>query len=171
MVSLVQEGSVLSVTIQLRERDSWGLFDTEILHVQPNLWGANEIDADKRKGSVLVQPLKPGTYVLKDVQFEEGVAQRKWRLTAASKSPIEVREGEVTYLGEIMGTGTLSKPFLGVRAIEYPYLLVSDQRERDMPLAEAKVPALKGKPVTSLAPYLPPDLKRTFYSKRLPDAE
>ncbi|HRE12844.1 MAG TPA: hypothetical protein PLD37_01465 [Usitatibacteraceae bacterium] len=171
VASLIQEGAIASVGIQLKEREATGLFSTDLLYMRPLLWGTNDFDEERRKGKVVVLPLKPGTYFVNDVQMEDVATNRNFRLRAASRAPIEVKAGEVTYLGEMVGTGTLGKPFLGFRAIEKAYILVADQQARDMPLAGEKAPEIKGKPVKSLAPFQPADMGRIFYRTRLPDVE
>lgn len=169
VASIACENSIVlaEVAITLRE-DSNRRFITASLGA---LFGPDPLELDGRKGFVRAIALPAGAYRMVNFRLEESVAQRKWSSRKDFDKPFEVRPGEVTYLGEFVGTGTLSKPFLGVRAIEKPYFLVSDRRERDMAFAEKDKPELKGMPVRNLAPFLTPGGPNVFLTKKLPDAE
>lgn len=103
-------------------------------------------------GAVRALQLPAGAYRLANFRIKEVVANRQWKARQDFSIPFTVTANEVTYLGEFLGTGVLGPSFLGVRAIEKPYFLVSDQRARDMPIAEKEQPEVRGLPVRSVAP-------------------
>ncbi len=136
------------------------------------IFNSNQQDWDEgRIGEVKVMAVPAGAYRMASFRLEDSMSKRAWNSRQDFDKPFEVRAGEVTYLGEFVGTGILSKPFLGNRAVEKPYFLVTDQQARDLPLAEKQKPEIKGLPLRSLAPFQVKGGPDVFLTKRLPDKE
>lgn len=135
------------------------------------LFNSDQQEWEGRTGAVTVLAVPAGAYRMSAFSLQDSMSNRRWSSRQDFDKPFEVRAGEVTYLGEFVGTGILSKPFLGNRAVEKPYFLVSDQQPRDLPIAEKQEPGIRGLPVRSLAPFLVKGGPNVFLTKRLPDRE
>ena len=169
VLSLARMTGITTVQLDFREKA------TDTKHYAGftiGLFNSNQQDWDEgRIGEVKVMAVPAGAYRLSAFRLEDSMSKRAWNSRQDFDKPFEVRPGEVTYLGEFVGTGILSKPFFGTRAVEKPYFLVTDQQARDMPLALKQKPEIQGLPVRSLAPFVVKGGPDVFLTKRLPDRE
>lgn len=103
--------------------------------------------SEKVNGYVEITKVPPGQYHI--TNFHLNYAPSKWTFRAKSdfSVPFEVKANEVAYLGEFLATATMLKNSLLFANIDKPYFLVSNQQERDMPIAVAEHPELKDVPV------------------------
>jgi len=108
--------------------------------------------SDNSAGVVRAIELPAGAWRVASFRLESSITNRRWSPRQEFSIPFTVSPGEVTYLGEFLATGTYGKPLLGLRAVEKPYFLVSDQRARDVPIAARETPEIGGMPVRSVAP-------------------
>ena len=125
---------------------------------------------DGRSGVVRVLKVPAGNYSLVNFRLEQAETKGVWFARDNYDIRFAVKEGEVTYLGEFQGTQVLNKPPKAKAATTLSYFIVQDQQGRDMPLAEAANPEIRGKPVTSIAPVKTKG-KSHFQTSRLPEKE
>lgn len=123
---------------------------------------------DGRAGAVRVLKVPAGPYRLANFRLEHAPTKGKWFAGDDYDVPFEVKAGEVTYLGEFQGTVSVTKLPGKTGTVRQPYFIVRDQRSRDIPLAEAARPEIRGKAVLSVAPLTPPG-KGHFQTSRQPD--
>jgi hypothetical protein len=125
-----------------------------------------------RSGAVRVLKVPAGTYSLVNFRLEQAEPKGRWFARDNYDIRFSVKEGEVTYLGEFQGTQFLNKlPAATAAAPSFAmqsYFIVQDQKGRDLALAEAANPEIRGKPVTSIAPVKAKG-KSHFQASRLPD--
>jgi hypothetical protein len=170
VVSLSQDSSIFTVILVIRAYDDPGQ-KHEVGMSLSSFASDQQKWSEGSEGYVRALQLPAGTYRLANFELKEVIANRRWSARNDFSIPFTVTANEVTYLGEFLGTGVLGKPFLGVRAIEKPYFLVSDQRTRDMPIAEKQTPELQGLPVRSVAPMRSGKGSNYFVTKRVPNRE
>lgn len=123
-----------------------------------------------RSGVVRVLKVPAGAYSLVNFRLEHAESNRKTFARDNYDIRFLVMENEVTYLGEFQGTQFLNKRPTAAATVPQPYFIVQDQQGRDMPLAEAANPEIRGKPVTSIAPVKAKG-KSHFQTSRIPDKE
>lgn len=123
-----------------------------------------------RSGVVRVLKVPAGAYSLVNFRLEHAETNRKTFARDNYDIRFQVKENEVTYLGEFQGTQFLNKRPTETATVPQSYFIVQDQQARDMPLAEAANPEIRGKPVTSIAPVKAKG-KSHFQTSRLPDKE
>lgn len=119
-----------------------------ILGVTPLSFGSTRHQfSEKVDGYVKITKVPPGQYHI--TNFHLNYAPSKWTFRAKSdfSVPFEVKANEVAYLGEFLATATMLKNSFLIANIDKPYFLVSNQQERDMPIAVAEHPELKDLPV------------------------
>lgn len=121
-----------------------------------------------KSGYVIAERFPAGQYQVSDFHMEYGPAKTHFRSKEKFSLPLEVKAGEVVYLGEFVATGTTYKPVVLIPNVKNPYFLVSDQRARDMPIAVRENPALAGLPVRSVR-VVDTTVTPFFRSIRLPD--
>jgi hypothetical protein len=139
----------------------------EVVFNLGGLFQSDQHDWEERKGAVRVVQAPAGTYRLANFRLVHSASNQKWSAREDFSVAFEVRPNEVTYLGEFLGTGVLGKAFLGFRAIEKPYFLVSDQQARDIPLAQKEKPELAGIAVRSIAPMRSTKGANYFITRRI----
>jgi hypothetical protein len=145
---------------------------------QPKLEAAFTLDPppddlqkwEGRSGVVRVLKVPAGAYSLVNFRLEHAETNRKTFARDNYDIRFQVKENEVTYLGEFQGTQFLNKRPTDTATVPQSYFIVQDQQGRDMPLAEAANPEIRGKPVTSIAP-LKVKGKSHFQMSRLPDKQ
>jgi hypothetical protein len=93
----------------------------------------------------------PGKYEIVNFRLHHTPMNFDFKSRSDFAVPFEVKEGEVTYLGNFTATGTYYTPIIVSPAIKNPYFLVSDQQSRDVALAAKANPGIAGKPVTNAA--------------------
>jgi hypothetical protein len=104
----------------------------------------NDLDYQGREaGRVITRELPPGAYEIHDFGFRGTliVAGVEWSSASPFSIPFTIKPGEATYLGNIARAPSLGTPLereLGAVG----YFVISDQSERDLPLARAKTPTL-----------------------------
>jgi hypothetical protein len=136
-----------------------------------SLFASDQHDwSDDSAGVVRAIELPAGAWRLASFRLESSITNRRWSPRQEFSVPFTVSAGEVTYLGEFLATGTYGKPFLGFRAVEKPYFLVSDQRARDLPIAVQETPGIGGLPVRSVAPLRSSKGSNYFLTTRAKDA-
>lgn len=94
----------------------------------------------KFAGTVAVQKIPPGKYVLSSIQVQGGGAtQTIGPLTI----PFEIKPNATTYLGEFRAYELERKSIwaLGMKATQGWNVVVTDRRERDLPLIRQKEPS------------------------------
>ncbi len=111
--------------------------------VQDNLSIPVQSEFAGRRGHLYVLELEPGTHSIDGWQVSSAGMQISSRIAPMQ---FEVKRGEVLYLGNLhakleLGHGT----FFGGRAASDAMPVVFDQHDEDVALAEARVPALKGR--------------------------
>lgn len=126
--------------------------------------------SDESTGVVRAIELPAGAWRLASFRLESSLTNRRWSPRQEFSVPFTVSPGEVSYLGEFLATGTYGKPFLGLRAVEKPYFLVSDQRARDLPIAIKDTPEISGLTVRSVAPLRSSGRSNYFLTTRAKDA-
>jgi hypothetical protein len=97
----------------------------------------------REAGRVIVHALPPGRYEIYDFGFTGTliVAGVVWSSATPFSIPFTINPGEATYIGNFArapSLGTRLEPQLGAVG----YFVVSDQSERDVPIARARNPAL-----------------------------
>ena len=125
---------------------------------------------DGRSGVVRVLKVPAGAYSLINFRLEHPESKGKWFARDNYDIRFGVKENEVTYLGEFEGTYYLNKRSTATHTVPQSYFIVADQKERDLALAEAAHPEIRGKPVTSIAPVKARG-KSHFQVTRIPDKE
>jgi hypothetical protein len=122
-----------------------------------------------KSGHVSVLNAPAGTYEIINYRLEFPASNTVFTSRADFSVKFEAKPGELTYLGEFLATGVMSQVFLGLRNVDKPYFIVSDQGERDVAIARKGKPELEGLPVTRA------QVKRSgptpFTTKRLPSPE
>lgn len=162
VLSVSQERSITSVALVLRpfddpqRRQEVG-FTLSLFASDQHKWEENST------GIVRAIELPAGAWRLSGFRLDSSVTNQRWTPRQEFSIPFTVSAGEVTYLGEFLATGTYGKPFLGFRAIEKPYFLVSDQRARDLPIATRDTPEINGLPVRSVAPLQSPKKGSNYF--------
>jgi len=97
-----------------------------------------------RRGHLYVLEVKPGRHKF-DGWHISSAGARISRSAPAEDLQFEVHEGEALYLGNIHTQLVDGHWVLGGRSARGGFPLVVDRRDQDVPLAEEKVPALKGR--------------------------
>lgn len=104
----------------------------------------NNLDYRGREaGRVFVRTLPPGRYEIYDFGFRGTivVANVEWSSATPLAVPFTINPGQTTYIGNFArapSLGSRLEPELGAVG----YFVVSDQSERDLPIARVKEPAL-----------------------------
>lgn len=92
---------------------------------------------DSKQVSVAMVPLVPGRYEIYDVELSLN------RILTAKEQfsiPFEIRENEITYIGEYIVLTVLGENFLGIPGMMGGSFVRSDEFERDRKLAEQLLP-------------------------------
>lgn len=169
VLSVSQERQMTSAVMVIRAFD-----DPETRHevgFTRSLFASNQHKwSDDSAGIVRAIELPAGAWRLASFRLESSITNRRWSPKQEFSVPFTVSKGEVAYLGEFLATGTYGKPFLGLRAVEKPYFLVSDQRARDLPIAIQDTPEISGLPVRSVAPLRSSKGSNYFLTVRAKDA-
>lgn len=97
----------------------------------------------REAGRVFVRTLPPGRYEIYDFGFRGSIVVEnlEWSSSTPFAVAFTIRPGEATYIGNFArapSLGSRLEPELGAVG----YFVVSDQSERDLPIARAKVPGL-----------------------------
>ncbi len=103
------------------------------------------------KGNVLVNQLPPGDYVVEGISINNiggtayygGVSiTQKYFGGAAISSPIKIKPGVATYIGEYKTLEVKGDFKIGFRGFKGWRIVVSDQSARDLPIARQKCAAI-----------------------------
>jgi hypothetical protein len=169
VLSVSQERSITSAVVILRPFDAPESsqevgFTLSLFASDQHKW------AEDSTGIVRAIELPAGAWRVASFRLESSITNQRWSPRQEFSIPFTVTAGEVTYLGEFLGTGTFGKPFLGFRALDKPYFLVSDQRTRDLPIATREASEISGLPVRSVAPLRSSKGANYFLTNRAKDA-
>ncbi len=94
-------------------------------------------------GNVYVLEVSPGDHFIRNWQIG-GDGLRIRPRTPPEPLKFVARAGEITYLGNLHMEVELGKAFFGNSVVAAGYPEVRDRRDIDIPIAEAKNPAIKG---------------------------
>jgi hypothetical protein len=125
--------------------------------------------APGKTGRISVLDLPAGQYEIINYRLEFPASNTVFSSRNDFSVKFDAKPGEVTYLGEFLATGVMTKAFLGLRNVDKPYFIVSDQRERDLAIAIKQTPEVNGLPVTQA--QLRPSRSAPFTTKRMPNPE
>jgi hypothetical protein len=93
---------------------------------------------------VMVGSLAPGRYEILDFveDYKDGVFIGGQVLKFPTPIAFEINAGEGAYLGEFKAIGVTAKNIIGVQRPAGVRYVVTDQGDRDMPIARRKAPAI-----------------------------
>ena len=150
VVAMSKDMNYSTMEISIKPVDgSWG---GRGMGVNPMVFNATYHQFGEKKGGyVRASQFTPGTYHITNVRLVYAPSNWVYTSKADFSVPFEVKAGEVTYLGEFLATGTIVKPVILIPNVDVPYFIISDQQSRDMAIAVAETPELKGLPVKRAA--------------------
>jgi hypothetical protein len=118
--------------------------------IEPKLGGMwvlkikNPDFSGRQTGHVVIRRLPPGSYVIENFAFGgqiPGIASYDWSSAKPFKIGFTIARGQATYIGSFIrapSLGTSLQPQLGAAG----FFIVSDQSDRDLPIAQNKNPQL-----------------------------
>lgn len=111
-------------------RESWPFPDPYIGYITHGVWADDPDFQGHETGKVVVKRLKPGNYEFYTIGLEDNTSQGTVYMEArhSFSVPFTIKVGEATYVGDFTGVGN--------------YMVLSDQHERDIPIAQKKMPKL-----------------------------
>jgi hypothetical protein len=137
--------------VALEVCDARGEMVIRLASLMNNMWNGRipDIKDEDAVGLSFDLPVPQGTYYFCDVEFSFVGAMSSQRFSAKQKFgiPFEVKAGTVSYLGELRAMPVWGRSLIGFRVPGGGYWLISDRRERDMPLIYAKNKELTPFPV------------------------
>jgi hypothetical protein len=129
------------------DRASWLFPDRLISYTPHGMWADDPDFQGRETGRVVVQRLKPGSYDFYGIELGDSHAidgHISMEAIHHFSVPFTIKPGEATYVGDFtcMNKYELSGPDM--------YMVLTDQHERDIPIAQRKMPNLG--PVTIAVP-------------------
>ncbi len=147
----VQTDSTYS-NVQLDFRGVDGKADSYLFWVNDDAVAAPAADfkSGSEHGGIATLKLKPGRYEF----YSFGVSAPGVGYTprVAFSVPITIEAGKVAYLGQYLTLGLPKEGLFGGEVLGAPYFVVSNQQQRDLPLAAKRKPELAGLPVVTQVP-------------------
>lgn len=115
-----------------------------------DIFGGPKDFTGREIGQVQVHRMKPGnyeiyTYLLKNAV---GISEKVWAPDKAFSIPFTIKPGETTYIGDFAGVALLG----GYYPVD-GYFVLSDQHERDIPIARRKEPGLMPVAISVADPF------------------
>lgn len=106
------------------------------------------------EGFVSVLKLPPGKYELYNFSVfgGAGFGSVTWSSKQDFSVPFEVQAGKATYIGAYDCTPIFGEGIFGLRALAGMYWILSDQHDRDVPIARGREPGLTQTPVDIAVP-------------------
>lgn len=101
-------------------------------------------------GAVFIEILPPGDYKIYNynIYLNGGASQFNWSAKTDFSIPFTIKPHETTYIGNLNAVGLVGRGLLGMPVDAGAYFVLSDQSQRDIPLAKIKSKAPLPEPVT-----------------------
>jgi len=99
------------------------------------LTGTRHQFAPGKDGYVIASQFPAGSYEIINFRLEYSASKTTFSSRKNFSVRFEAKPNEVTYLGEFLATAVMLKGFLGLKNVDEPYFIVSDEQERDVAIA------------------------------------
>lgn len=142
-------------------------FETRVVRsVEEMLMITKGSDFDDVHGRVYVLDVEPGLHSIDSWQ-SAGQAVRITPRVAPAPMRFEVKAGEVVYIGNLNLNHSMGRNLLGISVVASAQPEVRDRRDLDLPIAESKVPSIKGQVQVRLLPLGPWTDRSTGTDRRI----
>ena len=112
-------------------------------YVQNNMWKSlvskRDINNNEVNGVIEVHSLPPGDYVVYHHRIMNGGQEVRWDSAEKFSHPFTIKEGEVTYIGEIKASGVTGENAFGMNVNAGATFYVSNKLNRDLPIILQKL--------------------------------
>lgn len=115
-----------------------------------------DINSDGVEGKTFTLPLPEGEYYFCDFWFFANGGTYSTGFSAENKFsiPFQVKAGAVSYIGEFLGISATGRNIFGISVRAGGYWVVSNKRERDMPLISLKNKDIAARPLIMTVPQI-----------------